>query len=280
MIMSHVSIANVATSSSLRVKIYDSIGEMIEFWSQRIIPEFQGSIPENIQTYRMAMLTEFMSYVHADVAQIDEALKTLNEQVNPRKPWLPLYQKKLEHVMSLQFFTPARHVSRALNLLGLDRLIYGMNAPIPKEGIANNVHLLKDAENNGYLTFQGTANLGTWLNVHIDHGPYDPDKQKARVDDTLDDQRWESVEMRHLHDCHSGLCAALKRFISNEQFASMAKKVAEMKSLTIVGHSFGGSLASMFALSVQGAKDLQKEESDGWIREFWLDLWAKDFRET
>mmetsp|Transcript_103897 Transcript_103897/g.170940 ORF Transcript_103897/g.170940 Transcript_103897/m.170940 type:complete len:620 (-) Transcript_103897:211-2070(-) len=205
--------------------------------------------------YRMALLTKLIAYVDANVSNIEAALEILNAEMDPTKPQHHLYEKKLEHVMTFQFFTPTHFLSRALNPIGD---LFMPQAPISSEGIAHNVHLLRDADNNGYLTFQGTTNLASWFDVNLAFDRYDPNKHATRFAANWDDVRWESIETACLHNCHIGFCAALHAFVSNEQFPLLAKRVADMRSLTVMGHSFGGSLASMFAMSAHAVKDLQK----------------------
>lgn len=212
---------------------------------------------ENLETYRMSMLTRMMSYVDANTSNVEAALEKLNAEMDPINPKRPLFQHKLEHVMTFPFYTSCDLVSRALHPLG-DR--FGPQAPISREGIAHNVHLLRDSANHGYLTFQGTTNLGTWVDVNFAFGAYDPTRSKISFDTVVDDKRWAMVEGHYLQNCHTGFCNTLKALLSNKRFPLLANEVSRMKSITLLGHSFGGSLASMLVRSAHGAKILRKQE--------------------
>lgn len=241
------------------------ISSYTAFLKDGLIRQKGGSTSEWFQAYRMCLLTEEISYVDGDVANVKAALQRLNSEQNPMEPQHPLFENRLEHVLTVQFFTPARLVSRALN--GIDRRIFGFDVPpwdslktwrIDRQGINHNVHLIKDADNNGYLTFQGSANLGTYLDIHSVFRMYDPKKEKVAFSATVDDPRWEAIDLQCLQYCHTGLCKNLRAFMSTDQFPTLAKAIAELSSVTLVGHSSGGALASMFAMSVQKAKDRQK----------------------
>lgn len=236
---------------------------------KKLLQKEQGNAAELLQAYRMAMMTSTMSYVDGDPTNIASALNLLNSEDNPAVSGQPLYEHTLEHVLTLQFSTPARPLSRVLNRLGLDRTLFGFDAPpwdtlqtwrIGEEGIIHNVHLLKDARNNGYLTFQGTANLGTWLDIHFAAEKYDPDLQPVQFS-TVDDARWEAIAPEYLRSCHTGLCNTLKAFVSNTQFSLLAKTISELDSLAIVGHSSGGSLSSMLAMIVNGVRNSLRAQS-------------------
>jgi hypothetical protein len=210
-----------------------------------------------LQTYRMAKLTSMMSYIDANISNVEAALEKLNAERDPINPDRLLFPDKLDHVITFPFYTPCDIVSRALHPLG-DLL--GPQAPISREGIAHNVHLLKDSANNGYLTFQGTTNLGTWVDVNFAFQKYDPKMPQIPFDSVVDDKRWALIEGHYLQNCHTGFCNTLKAFLSNKRFPLLAQEVKRMKSVTLLGHSFGGSLANMLARSVRGAKILRKQE--------------------
>jgi hypothetical protein len=212
---------------------------------------------EMLQTYRMAALTRAMSYINANTSNVEAALETLNSEVDPTNPGRLLFSDKLEHVMTFPFYTPCDIVSRALHPVGD---LFGPQAPISREGIAHNVHLLRDSANNGYLTFQGTTNLATWVDVNLACYKYDPERPKIPFDHVVDDKRWAIIEGHYLRDCHTGFCNTLKALVSNKRFPLLAKEVTKMKSITLLGHSFGGSLANMLVNSVHGAKALKKRE--------------------
>merc|ERR1719506_2759362 len=113
----------------------------------------------------------------------------------------------MEHVMSLQFHTPASLMARALNPVGQFFADYKM-PPISKDGIAHNVHLLRDADNNGYLTFHGTTNAGTWLDINMAFGKYDQkySEKTTPLKPSVDDTRWEGIEPFAFDDTHQGFC--------------------------------------------------------------------------
>jgi hypothetical protein len=207
--------------------------------------------PSLLQAYRMAWLTHSVSYSH--VTRLGPRIDELNAEVDPTRPGQPLFPKKLYHEKSIEFSTQASFASRAINPIGF--LFSEDQTPLKEEGISHNVHLLKDADNNGYLSFQGTANLATWVDVNLDFWRYKPDAKK-HLTAVVDDQRWELIE-DSLQGCHEGFVEILKAFVSHEEFPRMAKKIAGMKSLTVVGFSLGGSLANLFAIMVQNAHDIQ-----------------------
>lgn len=223
----------------------------------RLLQKKRSNAREDLEAYRMASLTKLMSYVDANESNIKAALELLNSLTDPTRPRRPLYDKKLEHVMSFQFYTPANPFSRVLNPLGY---LFIPEAPLSSEGIPHNIHLVRDADNNGYLTFQGTTNLATWFDVNFAFGRYDPGKHGTQFANTVDDERWGKIEPGYLYNCHTGFCVTLKAFVSCKEFPLLAKKIAEMRSLSVMGHSFGGSVASMFAMSVAAIKDLQRME--------------------
>jgi hypothetical protein len=209
----------------------------------------------------MSLMAEHLSYLNASMSHVKQSLDILNSEMDPVKKNQRLFDKNLSHVMSFQFFTPAKGLARTLNALGIDKLVYGLKEPIPSQGIAHNVHLLKDEDNHGYLTFQGTTNMGLWFSVHMASQRYHPNNTAKPFATMVDDKRWGQIEPDYMDNCHTGLCEAFKAFLSDEQFPLLAKRAADLASLTIIGHSFGGGLASMFARSVQGTKRFMRSES-------------------
>lgn len=224
---------------------------------ERLLRTTRGSISQrkNLQAYRMSLLAEKMSYIDTNVANVESVLKFLRRQRNPIKPRAPLYHK-LEHVMTFEFFTPASVFARLVNFWARP---FGLPAPIARQGIAHNVHLLKDGNNNGYLTFQGTKSLGTWFDVHLDWARYNPNTQRQPFGD---DERWKSLQPQFLNKCHTGFTVTLKSFISNEHFPLLAQKAVGFKSLSVTGHSFGGSIASMLAMGVHRTKEIFRLPSE------------------
>jgi hypothetical protein len=227
-----------------------------ELLRRSLVPD---SIPEMLQTYRMARLTEHMSFVDTNMSNVMFSLRILNGLKDPLDARRPLYSRRLEHVMTFAFYTPARNVSRVLNRVGYP---FGLERPIGEEGIAHNVHLLKDSANNGYLTFQGTACLGTWFDIHLAYGHYDPNTEEKPFAAATDDERWAAIEQAYFHDCHTGFCHTLKTFVSDKNFPELAKRIAQLKSVSVVGFSFGGSMAGMLAMSAAAVKEFRKKEKE------------------
>jgi len=223
---------------------------------RRVRPGFRAKTSTILHAYRMAILTKRMAYVDMNMSNIDAALAIINAEVNPFVPRRNLFRDKLEHVISLQFYTPASFVSRILNPVG--RLLNRRAKPLSGGYIVHNVHLLRDKRQNGYLTFQGSTNVGTWVDVNARFRRYDAGKEETPFAPAVDDQRWEAIQPGYLRDCHNGCCGTIKAFVSNEHFPELAKEVVGMRSISIVGHSMGGILASMFAMSVHAVKDLKQ----------------------
>jgi len=223
---------------------------------RQIRPGLRAKISTTLQAYRMAILTKRMSYVDMNMSNIDAAVAIVNAEVHPFAPRRNLFRGKLDHVMSLQFYTPTSFISRILNPVG--RLLNRRAKPLSGGYIVHNVHLLRDKRQNGYLTFQGSTNLGTWVDVNARFGKYDVDKEETPFAPAVDDQRWEAIQPGYLRDCHKGFCGTIQAFVSNEYFPELAKEVVGMKSISMVGHSMGGILASMFAMNVHAVKDLKE----------------------
>lgn len=224
----------------------------LDLIQQKLKEHWQNSF---LETYRAGKIVQDISYVDAaDESEIISAVKALNTRMDPIHPERPLFAKQFEHVMSIQFYTPASLQARLFNEVGFH--FSSDQAPVAAEGIMHNVHLIKDADKNGYLTFQGTANLGTWLDVNLAFGRYEGNAKNPSTSD-VDDVRWEAIEKSCLFSCHRGMAHTLKTFVSDERFPELAKEVLELNSLTMTGFSLGGCLASMFALSVSQAHDLQ-----------------------
>jgi len=225
---------------------------------QNLMQKTKEPVLEKLEKYRMSVLTERMSYIDGSEEHVQLALDGINAEKNPLEPKRLLFDKKLEHVMSLQFFTPASLLSQSVNSLVTvgDRF-----APLNEKRIEHNVHLIKDEANNGFLTFAGTTNLATLFDVDLDVAKHTPE---AATRFALDDPTWDLLEQCFLKNSHTGFASTIQNFVGSSMFPLLAETATGLSSLSLVGHSFGGSLASMFAMCVQGAQNLPGGDVFDW----------------
>lgn len=230
------------------IDLFGKPGRRIRFGLRR-------KIAAHWQAYRMAMLAKMMSY--AEPRNVGAALALINKTKDPLRKERPLFRGGLIQVRSFSFKTRATVLSRIMNPIGKP-ISFTRNHGLDKGYIVHNVHLLRDENNNGYLTFQGTANIATYLDINFDFGKYQAEKQGKPFAPAIDDKRWELIEPEYLSNCHRGYVDVMKAFFGSEGFSRLAEEIAGMKRVSVVGHSAGGSFASIFAKTVHAVKEVKQ----------------------